>query len=132
VPPQNDGDAGADADAAAVQPDPSGGRDDSPASCYAACQNGAFTCQTKGDPGAAILNAELTPDANGCAGTLTTASASPSEQSVALQIDCKAVTVCRGDAPGQPATTCAAGTFSAFSFAYRQGAATVATVCTRN
>lgn len=129
--PPTPSDGGADADGAAVPPDPAGGRDDSPASCYAACQNGGLTCQSKGDSSAILTTVELSPEPGGCAGTLTTGSTTPTEQSVAIKIDCKTVTICKGDAPGQPATTCVPGTFSAFSFAYSP-AGGAQSVCTRN
>lgn len=130
--PPNDGGASADADAATLEPDPTGGRDDKAASCYAACQNGAFTCQTKGDPSAVLTTIELTPETGGCSGTLTTGSTTPNEQSVAMKLDCTLGDVCQGDAPAQPATTCLKGLFSAFSFSYVPKGATAQRVCTRN
>jgi hypothetical protein len=131
VPSPNDGGADADSDAEAV-PDPNGGRDDKTSSCYAACQNGAFTCQQKADPSVIITTVELTPEPMvGCTGTLTTGSKTPSEQSVALKLDCLAGKICKGDAPGQPATTCLPGTFSAFAFAYAP-AGSALNICTRD
>jgi hypothetical protein len=128
-PPPNDG--GADADAAA-QPDPNGGRDDNAASCYASCQNGAFTCQAKGDPSTILTTVEMTPDQAGCSGTLTTAPTTPNEKSVPMTIDCVDGKICVASAPGQPATTCVSGTFSAFSFAFVPSGGSAMNVCTRD
>jgi hypothetical protein len=124
-------DAGADADAATQAPDPSGGRDDNAASCYAACQNTAFTCQTKGASTTAISTAELAVDERGCSGTIVASGAAAGEEGAALKLDCHDRTICKADAPGQPATACVAGVYSAFSFAYAlAGGGTM--VCTRN
>jgi hypothetical protein len=124
-------DAGTDADAAASpEPAPNGGRDDLGASCYAACQNAGFTCQEKSASTTIVTTADVTPDAKGCSGTLTTGSAMG--PAVALAIDCTNVQICRGAAPGEPATICTSGTFSAFSFAYEPTAGAPQNVCTRN
>ena len=123
-------DGGSDADAAVQQPDPAGGRDDNAASCYAACQNTSFTCQTKGTATTTITTAELALDDRGCSGTMSIGSANPTEN-VALKIDCRSREICKGAAPEQPATTCVAGTYSAFSFAYANAAGGT-TLCTRN
>jgi hypothetical protein len=126
LPPPSDAGVAEDADAAA-QPDPNGGRDDKVASCYAACQNGAFTCQAKSASGVVVTTVEMTPEKiGGCSGTLTAGT-----QSVAMKLDCLAGKVCTGDAPDQPANTCVAATFSAFSFAYVPAGA-VQNVCTRD
>lgn len=108
-------DAGSDADALAPgQPDPKDGRDEDPASCYAACANTAFSCQA----GNVATNADLVPDSTGCSGTLTTGKGTTDEKAVALKLDCGAKKICIGAAPGQPANDCVAGSFSAFSFSY--------------
>jgi hypothetical protein len=122
---------GADADAAVTPLDPTGGRDDNAASCYAACQNTRFTCQTKGDSSAALATVDVAVDERGCSGTIGSVSA-PADQGLAIKVDCRDKTVCKGDAPGAPATVCVSGTFSAFSFAYTPSGAAAASVCTRN
>jgi hypothetical protein len=125
-------DGGAEADAAVTPLDPTGGRDENPASCYASCQNAHFTCQTKGDSSAALATVEVAVDERGCSGTILVGSTTPPEQAVAFKVDCHDMTVCRGDAPGQPATACVSGTFSAFGFAYTPSAGGASSVCTRN
>lgn len=122
-------DAGADADALAPgQPDPKDGRDEDPASCYAACSNTAFSCQA----GNVATNADLIPDSTGCAGTLTTGKGTADEKAVALKLDCGAKKICIGTAPGQPADNCVAGSFSAFSFSYTPAAGGAQNVCIRD
>lgn len=128
--PTGDADGGADADAAVQAPDPAGGRDDNAASCYAACQNTAFTCQTKGTPTTIITTAEMAVDDRGCSGT-TTVDGSSTGESVALKLDCHSREICKGAAPDQPATACVPGTYSAFSFAYANAGGGT-TLCTRN
>lgn len=126
------GGSGADAgtDAAAPQADPNQGRDDLPASCFAACSNADFSCQAKTASGTSVTTAELAPDSEGCSGTLTTASAS-GDTVVAMKVDCLARKVCLGSAAGQPATSCVAATYSATSFAYALSSGAL-NVCTRN
>ena len=41
--------------------DVNGGRDDTAASCFAACENTAFTCQAKSGTTVTVTEAELTP-----------------------------------------------------------------------
>jgi hypothetical protein len=130
VPTPNEGDAGRDADAARTPPDFSGGRDDKASSCYAACQNVSFTCQAKGDSSLTFTTADLAAEETGCSGTLTAAGGPP--QAVAMKVDCSTGKICKGEAPGQPATSCASGTFSAFSFAYAPSPGGAMNVCTRN
>lgn len=123
-------DGGADADALAPdEPDPNQGRDDDPASCYAACSNPSFTCQA----GTAITHASVTPDqeGKGCVGTLTEGKGTASEKSYAILLDCGKKQVCIGDTPGQPATACVSATFSATSFGYTP-ASGAQNVCTRD
>ena len=105
--------------------DPTGGRDDDAASCFAACQNTAFSCQPKG--GGTISTADLFPDANGCTGTLTTDGAAS-----ALKVDCLARQICTGADPAGEATACGGATYSAFSFAFTPTGADGELVCTRN
>jgi hypothetical protein len=112
----------AGSEAASAPADPTGGRDASPASCYAACQNSAFNCQTTGS--LETFAAEVALDDRGCSGTLTPAAGSSA--SVALKLDCRAATVCRASAAGQDATACVPGSFSAFTFAFAGNI-----VCTR-
>jgi hypothetical protein len=107
--------------------DPNDGRDSEPASCFAACQNTAFTCQAKGASSTTITEAELVIGGSGCTGTLKTSGGT----TVALKLDCAERTVCIGGAPGTTPTDCAPGTFSAFSYAYTPKD-DVLTVCTRN
>jgi hypothetical protein len=130
------GDGGADAAAADAAPtplDPTGGRDDNASSCFAACQNTGFTCQTKGDStSAALATVELAPDASGCSGVLTTGAATASEKVVSIKLDCLQGLLCRGEAAEAPATDCVPATFSAFSFAYAPTAGGASSVCTRN
>jgi hypothetical protein len=123
-------DAGTDADAATPEPAPNGGRDQSGASCYAACQNAGFTCQEKTGSATIVTTADMVPDAKGCSGTLTTGSATG--PAVALTIDCTNIQICRGAAAGEPATLCVSGTFSAFAFAYEPSTGAPKNVCTRD
>ena len=120
-----------DGDAAVPEAAPNGGRDDNASSCFAACQNAGFTCQAKGDTGATITTVEMILDAKGCAGTLTTGSATPNEKSVAITIECAKGEICSGESPGAAATVCVSGLFSAFSFSYVPAGAPE-NVCTRN
>lgn len=109
-------DAGTDGDALAPgEPDPKDGRDEDPASCYAACSNTAFSCQA----GDVATHANLNPDASGCSGLLTTGRGTAEEKGFAMKLDCGAKTVCLADTPDGPATTCVSGSFSAFSFSYK-------------
>jgi hypothetical protein len=128
--PSESTDAGADAEAAAPEPAPNGGRDQSGSSCYAACQNGSFTCQEKSATSTVVTTASMVLDAKGCSGTLTTGSAMG--PAVALTIDCTTIQICRGAAAGEPATVCVSGTFSAFTFAYEPSAGAPKNVCTRD
>ena len=128
--PASASDGGTDAEAASPQPAPNGGRDAFGPSCYAACQNAGFTCQQKGAQGTRITAADLTPEAKGCRGTLTTDGAAG--PIVALVIDCTSGQICHGRAPGEPATDCVSGTFSAFSFAFEPTASAPQNVCTRD
>ena len=125
------GDGGTDADGATPEAAPNGGRDDNASSCFAACQNAGFTCQVTGDTGATITTVEMILDAKGCAGTLTTGATMPSEQSVAITIECAKGEICRGESPGAAPTVCVSGLFSAFSFSYVP-ASGPQNVCTRN
>lgn len=117
------GDAGADADAG-TPPAANDGRDDKPASCYAACQNGSFTCKASGS--AATTTVSLAPDQTGCAGTATT-----SAGALPMKLDCNQAKVCLASAPGGTPDGCTGGLFSAFSFSYTP-AGGVENVCTRN
>lgn len=128
--PSESTDAGTDADAASPEPAPNGGRDESQASCYAACQNAGFTCQEKSGSTTVVTTADMVPDAKGCSGTLTTGSATG--PAVALAIDCTNIQICRGAAAGEPATLCVSGTFSAFAFAYEPTTGAPKNVCTRD
>ncbi|HSO31701.1 MAG TPA: hypothetical protein VLT33_04280 [Labilithrix sp.] len=117
------------ADAAMPEAAPNGGRDDNASSCFAACQNAGFTCQTKGD--ATPTTVEMVLDPKGCTGTLTTGTP-PAESSVAMTIECAKGEICRGAAPGGAPTVCVSGLFSAFSFSYVPSAGVAENVCTRN
>ncbi|MBS2012771.1 MAG: hypothetical protein JST00_07790 [Deltaproteobacteria bacterium] len=97
--------------------DPTGGRDKTMASCFAACQNSNFSCRSKELP-RSILTIELAPTDTGCAGSVKEGSA---ERKMA--IDCGNGRACTNG-------SCVDATFSAFSFGYEIGGAT--TVCTRN
>jgi hypothetical protein len=127
-----DRDAGADAgdpDVVAVTPDDDEGRDNEAASCFAACQNTSFSCQAKAEgQSTAVGTADLMPEGGGCAGTLTT----EGDEAFELELDCSLRTVCVGSAPGEPATVCVSGMFSAFSFAYAPSAGGATNICTRN
>ena len=127
------GDGGGDGGEDGGMPEaaPNGGRDDNASSCFAACQNVAFTCQTKGDTGATITTVDMILEAKGCAGTLTTGATMPNEQSVAISIECAKGEICRGESPGAAATVCVSGLFNAFSFSYIPAGA-AENVCTRN
>ena len=101
-------------------PDPTGGRDDKPASCFAACQNSSFNCEAKG--ASTVLKADLVLEGPGCHGLLKNADGS----SVELKLDCNGgqiSQVCVNSA-------CGAALFSAFSFSYTP-AGGASTVCTR-
>ena len=124
-----EGGAGDAADAAMPEAAPNGGRDDNASSCYAACQNAGFTCQTKGDTTPTTV--EMILDPKGCTGTLTTGTP-PTESSVAMTIECAKGEICRGASPGAAATVCVSGLFSAFSFSYVPTAGAAENVCTRN
>lgn len=115
--------------AAAPAPDPEDGRDDTAASCFAACQNLQFSCSATGETKETVT--ELVPEGKGCLGTWTSGRGTTSERSGALAVDCVERVVCVGDAPGAPATACVSGTFSAFSFAYTPEGGKK-TVCTRS
>ena len=118
--------SGDDADGVSATPDPEGGRDDSTASCFAACQNGLFSCQAQSGATITVSSADVTPDIQGCSGTMT-----EGDVVVALELNCAQSTVCLGSAPGEAATICVPGTFSAFSFAYTPNGS-AKNLCTRN
>src|SRR5688572_3136560 len=99
VPNGNDG--GGDAGLTEAGVDPSGGRDDTAASCFAACQNSTFTCQAKAGASTTVTEAELTPEPIGCVGTLKKGE----EPAVALKLDCGERKVCVGGAPGSDPTS---------------------------
>lgn len=103
------GDAGGDAGVA----DPEDGRDEDPASCYAACSNTTFTCSSN-------VVATLAPEQTGCTGTVGPAGGATKT----LKLDCGAKKVCIDG-------TCIDGKFSAFTFAYTQAGATEV-ICTRD
>ncbi|MBX3222333.1 MAG: hypothetical protein KF795_17570 [Labilithrix sp.] len=107
--------------------DRNGGRDTSAASCFAACQNTAFTCQAKNGSRTTVSEAELTLDATGCTGSLKQGTAA----AVALRLDCAEAQVCIGGAPGTTPSDCVDATFSAFTYGYTPSGG-VLTVCTRN
>jgi hypothetical protein len=132
APPPPTADGGADADAATELPDPNGGRDTKPASCFAACQNTEFSCATKGGASPIVTNAELLREGDGCVGTLTADRGAANEKVLALKLDCASGDICIATAPGGAPTSCVAGTFSAFSFAYVPTAGGVMNLCTRN
>jgi hypothetical protein len=120
-------DASSDADLGdSGTPDPSGGRDDTTASCFAACQNGLFSCQAKSGTSTTVTTADITPEPAGCGGTLTKGT-----EVVALKVDCAERKVCVGSAPGEPASSCVPATFSAFAFAYTPTGG-AQNLCTRN
>ena len=101
--------------------DPAGGRDGLAASCFASCQSSAFSCPTRvrGRP-VLVRSAQVELGGEGCSGAMK----DPAGE-LTISLDCSAATVCVADAPDVAATTCAAATFSAFSFAYGT------TICTR-
>ena len=103
-------------------PDPNDGRDEKPASCYAACSNTLFACKT----GAENAKADLFNEMTGCQGKLTTG-----DKVQAMKLDCNEHKVCLADTTDGDPTNCAPGLFSAVSFAYKIGAATQHTICTR-
>ncbi len=105
--------------------DPNNGRDDKPESCFAACQNTAFTCLTKGASTTSKADLQLTQA--GCEGTLT-----DDGVALAMKIECLRAEVCLGAAAGQAASECVKGTFSAFAFAYTPGSGGAQNVCTRD
>src|SRR5258708_7657695 len=51
--------------------DPNNGRDEKPESCFAACQNTAFTCQAKSGGTSTVTKADLQLTQAGCEGKLT-------------------------------------------------------------
>jgi hypothetical protein len=118
-------DAGTQRDVGPV--DPNNGRDEKSESCFASCQNTAFTCQAKSGTTNTVTRADLQLTQVGCEGKLTDDKGSAIE----MKIECLKAQVCVGSAPGQSATTCAGGRFSAFSFSYTPGGATM-NVCTRD
>jgi hypothetical protein len=133
VAPPAERDAAPDAEEAPIapKPDPTGGRDDLAASCFAACQNTAFSCQAKSTSGTTVTAVDLTPDGTGCSGTIT-ANGAASETALAFKLECASRTVCMGSAPGQPPTSCVQATFSAFTFGYTPGSGGSINLCTRN
>lgn len=120
---ENDGGGGSTTDGGV---DPTGGRDSEPSSCFAACQNGLFSCQQRTDGKIVVSKADITLDSSGCSGTLTTG-----DEVVALKLTCLDAQVCFGGAPGTTPTNCVPGTFSAFSFAYAPEEGAPQNVCTR-
>jgi hypothetical protein len=98
------------------------GRDETPASCFAACQNTEFSCQTQSGTNRTPTLAELSPSATGCVGT---SKAGASTQP--LELDCTQAKACWGP---EGSRTCATAAFSALSFAFARGAAGT-TICTR-
>lgn len=101
-----------------TQVDESAGRDDSAASCFAACQNTEFACQVTTATGRSTVRAALQPTKDGCAGAITLGG-----RDETISLDCPTRKACVG-------TSCGAAMFSALSFAYApEGGAR--TVCTR-
>lgn len=118
-PPANNGDdddadpssdkAKADAE---KKTDPTGGRDNKPASCFAACQNVAMTCNAKGSVTTSDVSLAL-DSYTGCVGTIGTK---------AFKINCLAdpvPQVCVAD-------ECEDGTFTAITLAFGD------TICSKN
>ena len=129
--PTGDGggaDGGKDAGLTEAGVDPTGGRDSEPASCFASCQNTAFTCQAKGPGGTAVSEAQMSGDSTGCVGSVKDVCGG---DPVAMKIDCTNAQVCVGGAPGTTPTDCVPATFSAFNFAYTPTGG-VQTICNRN
>jgi hypothetical protein len=121
------GGGGSDAGLTEAGVDVNGGRDTLPASCFAACQNVAFTCQEKTASKTTVSEAELTLTNLGCEGTIKEGAG----EAVAMKVDCGELKVCVGGAPGTSPTACVPGTFSAFTFGYTPAGGAL-TVCTRN
>lgn len=110
------------------------GREDSASMCFASCQNVAFSCKGTGGAKQLAFIAQLAFEMPGCKGTFAegTSADSSSASGVALAVDCSTRKVCLGASPGADPSTCAQGTFSAFSFAFPLASASGATVvCTR-
>lgn len=117
------GDPGAGGSSGAAKVDVKQGRDETPASCFAACQNTAFSCQTKAGTTRTTTLAELSPSPTGCVGS---SKAGASTQP--LELDCTQAKACWGPEGGR---TCVSAAFSALSFAFDRGGAAGTTICTR-
>lgn len=104
--------------------DKAGGRDEAPSSCFAACQNSFFTCQTKVGSKTTITQVDLVLEGAGCEGTLTEDDGS----AVPIELNCTRAEVCIGSSSS---ADCLAATFSALSFAYPSDDDAL-TICTRN
>lgn len=110
--------------------DPTGGRDEKPESCFASCQNSSFTCQAKDGTTSTLTTVSLQLDDKGCGGKFRKSSDGP-ETAVNIQLSCLDADVCLGSAPGQAASGCVTGAFSATTFSFTPSGGKL-TTCVRD